>query len=742
MQGMPAVLVGVLVGGQQFLRRRIFLGNQEQLLVLGRQAQARAAGDDRYRDRQHQRANDWRQPPQEARVQPGHQPGPGEAQQGLRTMAAQRFAPGGGVVVTLRRVPGCRPAEERRQHEAGMEDHAYRRQQHGEQHLHQHRQGDLDAPTVLDGTLGPDQDDAEQLGQEQQHDSGGEQRHRLLRVPLRPQRVELVRFDEVLRLHQGVGRQQCRRQHKEQEPQRRRQVRHHPGEEHRTVHRVHALDQEQAEVHQVTVAPAAVALELVEQVRRQFFVAARQVIGNPHAPAGTAHQRSFDEVVGKDGAGERTFARQRGQGTVLDERLHTDDRVMAPVVRFAQLPEVQAGGEQRAVHASGELLHARIQGVHARGFRPGLDDAGVRVGLHQAHQAAQALATHNAVGVEHDHVLVLTTPATAEVVEVAALALHTATAAAVEDTAKALGFAAHVQPGLLLGHGDVGVVGVAEHEEVETVEVAAGRHRLEGRPQAREHTRHVFVADRHHQRGTRLGGNRLVAGTAAGNLVFVTPCEQLEEAHQRGPEACRDPAEENAEQHQDGRLQGIRPNLHHGVPQRLADDFVQVDERPALVRQDALHVPASDDGLANHEGKQDVTTDRADRAPARSWQLALGRLRRVGTASHAPPHADQHIGAPWLGHDLGALDRRRDLQAQAAAAVDTEHLGIFQLGGAAHGQARADRGLHGLGGVGDRVGRQALVQLTERSAAGEFRALLIAQWEVGQVFAKRFWPCA
>ncbi|MNZ38199.1 hypothetical protein D3C78_556660 [compost metagenome] len=479
------------------------------------------------------------------------------------------------------------------------------------------------------------------------------------------------------------------------------------------MHRVHALDQEQAEVHQVAVAPAAVALELVEQVRRQFFVAARQVVGNPHAPAGTAHQRGFDEVVGKDCTGERTLARQRRQGAVLDERLHADDRVVAPVVRLAQLPEVQAGGEQRAVHAGGELLQARIQGVHARGLRPGLDDAGVRVGLHQAHQAAQALAAHDAVGVEYDHVLVLAAPATAEVVEVAALALHPAPTAAVEDAAEAFGFAAHVQPGLLLGHGDVGVVGVAEHEEVETVEVAAGGHRLERCAQAGEHARHVFVADRHHQRGTRLGRDRLVACTATRNLVLVTPGEQLEEAHQRGPEARRYPAEQDAEENQDGRLQGIRPNLYHGVPQRLVDDFVKVHERPALIRQDALHVPAGNDGLADHQRQQDVTADRADRTPAGWRQLALGRLRGVGAAGHAPPHADQHVGTPWLGHDLGALDRRSDLQAQAAAAVDTKHFGVFQLGGAAYGQARAHRGLHGLGRAGGRVGRQALVQLTE-----------------------------
>ncbi len=287
------------------------------------------------------------------------------------------------------------------------------------------------------------------------------------------------------------------------------------------MHRVHALDQEQAEVHQVTVTPATVTLKFVEQVRRQLFVTARQVVGNPHAPAGTAHQRSFNEVVGQDRTGERALARQRRQGAVVDERLHADDRVVTPVVGFTQLPEVQTGGKQRAVHAGGELLHPRIQGIHARRTWRGLDDPGVRRGFHQAHQTGQALAAHHRVGVEHDHVLVVTAPTTAEVVEVAALALHTTAATAIEDLAEALGLAADIQPGLLLGDADIGVVTVAEDEKVEAIQITGGRYRFERRTQTGEYARHVFVADRHYQRSTRIFGNRLVTSAFPGDTVFV-----------------------------------------------------------------------------------------------------------------------------------------------------------------------------------------------------------------------------
>ncbi|MND82335.1 hypothetical protein D3C80_741630 [compost metagenome] len=476
------------------------------------------------------------------------------------------------------------------------------------------------------------------------------------------------------------------------------------------------------------MAPAAVTLELVEQVRRQLFVAARQVVGNPHAPAGPTHQRRFNEVVGEDRTGERTFSGQRRQSAVLNERLHPDDRVMTPVVRFAQLPEVQASGEQRAVDAGSKLLHACIQGVHARSLRCSLDDPGVRVGFHQTDQAGQAFATHHAVGVEHHHIAVITAPTTAEVVEVAAFALHSAATAPVEDTPEALGLAAHFQPGLLLGHGNISVVGVTEYKEVEAVQITGGSHRLEGRPQAGKHARHIFVTDRHDDGGTRTSLDRLVASTAAGNAVLVAAGQQLEEAHQGGPETRRHPAEEDTEQNQDAGLQGIRPDLASSLQQRLVGDFVKVDERPALVRQNTFHVPAGNDGLPQHQCQQNVAAHGADPAPARLGQVTLGRSRSVSAAGQAAPGANQDVGAPRLRNHPSTPDRRRGLQAHPAAAIHRQHLGIVQGLGTVQVQALANRSLHSFGITRARLGRQTLMQLAERGAAGKFCPLLIAQW--------------
>jgi hypothetical protein len=222
--------------------------------------------------------------------------------------------------------------------------------------------------------------------------------------------------------------------------------------------------------------------------------------------------------------------------------------------------------------------------------------------------------------------------------------------------------------------------------------------------------------------------------------VLVVPGEQLEEAHQRGPEARRHPAEQDAEEDQDGGLQAYGHTCT-AVAQRLVQDFVEVDERPALVRHDAFHVPAGDDGLAEHQGQQDVAADRADRAPARRRQLALGRLRAL-----VRPVMRRHMRTSILvrhgsGTTLvrligGAIFRHsRPLPSTPSISASSSSAALPTV---RRGPPRPGRPRQG----GGRVGRQALVQLAERGAAGEFRALLVAHRQMGQVLAKRFWPCA
>ena len=116
-------------------------------------------------------------------------------------------------------------------------------------------------------------------------------------MPFRPEREELVRLQEILRCAQRVHRQERRGQDEEHKPQQRRQVRHYAAHEYRAMRDVQSLEQEEAEVHQVALAPAAVARQLVDQIRRHLLVAAAEIVRDPHRPPGAAHQCSLDKIV-------------------------------------------------------------------------------------------------------------------------------------------------------------------------------------------------------------------------------------------------------------------------------------------------------------------------------------------------------------------------------------------------------------------------------------------------------------
>src|SRR5690606_37182395 len=139
-------------------------------------------------------------------------------------------------------------------------------------------------------------------------------------------------------------------------------------------------------------------------------------------------------------------------------------------------------------------------------------------------------------------------PATAEVINVAAFTLHTTTAATVEDLTFALYFCNQLHPGFLLGNSDVRIVAVAQDIDVEMGGVTGRLNGLPGCAQPREYAVNVFVTDRHNQRRAVLRIQGFIPDRRRRNAVFVSSHQQLQEAHQRGPETGRDPAEENGEQ--------------------------------------------------------------------------------------------------------------------------------------------------------------------------------------------------
>jgi hypothetical protein len=161
--------------------------------------------------------------------------------------------------------------------------------------------------------------------------------------------------------------------------------------------------------------------------------------------------------------------------------------------------------------------------------------------LHQLDQARQAVTGHDAVGVEHDHVAVVRAPSAAEVGHVAGLAFRAVLAPAVVDARggavprQGLG---QLAPGNLLGGAQVGLVGVAQHEEVEAIDLAGARERLVGCTQAAEHGRHILIADRHDHGSAR---SRVDLDRAlpqrVGHGATVVSAQQHPRTHHTGPEA-------------------------------------------------------------------------------------------------------------------------------------------------------------------------------------------------------------
>jgi hypothetical protein len=209
--------------------------------------------------------------------------------------------------------------------------------------------------------------------------------------------------------------------------------------------------------------------------------------------------------------------------------------------------------------------------------------------------------------VEHDHVAVVLAPPAAEIRDVAALALDAVPAPAIEDAPESSHLGAQLLPGVDLRDARVGIIAVAQDEEIEGVQLAGRFERFVGRAQPGENAGDVLVEDRHHDRDAGIRCDRRVRRRRAGDRVAVSSARQHREAGHGGPEASRDPREQHREQHKDRNFQ------------RLA----------ALVGDDRNHVTGRDDGLQQHESHQARAPQLGSALPAAAAALHAGARRRA-----------------------------------------------------------------------------------------------------------------
>ena len=305
---------------------------------------------------------------------------------------------------------------------------------------------------------------------------------------------------------------------------------------------------------------------------------------------------------------------------------------MAPVVRVAELPELQAMHIEPAEHPAGVLLCTGMQALLAAAHRRGLGDADLRVGFHQVDQLRQAAAGHDAVGVEHHHVAEGTAPAAAEVGDIAGLAAAAAPAPAVVHRRQTVLACLRGQtlPGLLLVGQQPRVAGVRQHEELEARAAPGARQRLGGGAQAGEDRLHILVADRHDDGGAcgRVGHT---VGADRQRLRITR--QQPAPAHQRGHEAGRDPGEQQRQQRRAGQLG--QTHLGRRAMRPLQAQRQQRDRQHGQAERAAPALRRSLPGRRRAE-----VAGRAGQ-PLEPAAPALPRLRR-----HVAAHQRRHDGCP------------------------------------------------------------------------------------------------
>ena len=131
--------------------------------------------------------------------------------------------------------------------------------------------------------------------------------------------------------------------------------------------------------------------ELSNEGRRQLFITASQIIGQPHFPSSTPHQCCFHKIVAQYLSTQRRSTRETGQRAVLHEWFNSDNGIMTPVMRIAELQKMQTGRKGRTVELISELLNPGQQRFTIYRHGTGLDDAHILMLLHHVHQFHQVV---------------------------------------------------------------------------------------------------------------------------------------------------------------------------------------------------------------------------------------------------------------------------------------------------------------------------------------------------------------
>ena len=156
------------------------------------------------------------------------------------------------------------------------------------------------------------------------------------------------------------------------------------------------------------------------------------------------------------------------------------------------------------------------------------------------------VAAHDAVRVEHDHVLVVFTPAAAKIGDVAGFAADIFWPVPVEEPTSARHLCDEFRPGSLLVEPNLRVGGVAEHKDAEGRTLARRLERLGDGTEIRENFVRLLIINRHHNGGRREVERRVNGLSRKGSAPRAA--EAGDEPECGRPERKHDRQEQDREQ--------------------------------------------------------------------------------------------------------------------------------------------------------------------------------------------------
>ena len=157
------------------------------------------------------------------------------------------------------------------------------------------------------------------------------------------------------------------------------------------------------EILHIALTPADIAADELERVRRIVFIRPAFDRHDANFVASAPHQRRFDLIMGKDRPPERRAAHQHRQVASLVERLNPHNRVMPPIRPAVGRPPGLPHGVGAHAKPHAKLKDPRKCRMRGRSDDQALENANLRIGLHDADEIDDGLARHQAVGVKRQH---------------------------------------------------------------------------------------------------------------------------------------------------------------------------------------------------------------------------------------------------------------------------------------------------------------------------------------------------